>query len=263
MARSFRLARRRLLDPRPAEVAGSAPIRDAVNIPLSELPDRTHELPPTGQTIEIAQLDQSSHAARDWLAAHGRSAVCVRGFELGRGNPDEVGRLWEPTPFLAEALDQIAGSTALDLACGTGRDAVFLASRGWHVLGVDVLRDAIQRAAALAQRCAAAIQPPRWAVLDLEGPDVRIAETFDLITVFRYLHRALISRLRTWLNPGGVVVYETFTTLHRERHGKPANDAHVLRPGELPDLFPGYKLEHYSEAWRGMAHTARLIARPT
>jgi SAM-dependent methyltransferase len=158
-------------------------------------------------------------------------------------------------------IDGLRGATALELACGTGRDAVYLASRGWRVVGVDWLADALERAAGLAERCAAAIEPIEWRAIDLEAADVRIGQKFDLITCFRFLHRPLIPRLGEWLTPGGVVVYETFTTVHRERYGKPGSDAHVLRAAELAELFAGYSIEHVSEGWRGTAHTGRLVAR--
>jgi SAM-dependent methyltransferase len=256
-----RLVRRRLLDPRPSAVAAASPIRDAVNIPAGQLAARTHELPRSERIVEIADVDDSDRRASEWLVAHGRSAACVRDFELAPDEAGEIGRLWEPNPFLGEVIDRLGGLTALDLACGAGRDAVFLASRGWRVVGVDVLADALQRASALAERCAAAIEPLEWRVIDLETADPRIDGSFDLISAFRYLHRPLVPRLERWLNPGGTLVCETFTTLHRRRHGRPADDAHVLQPGELPELFAAYEIEHYSEDWRGSEHTARLVAR--
>lgn len=260
--RTARLVARRLLDPRPAEVAAAAPIRDAVNIPLAELAARMHELPPISRRIEIAEVDNSARVAADRLRARARIVACVRDFERGADAPEEIGRLWGPTPFLGDAIAEIPGSAALELACGTGRDAVFLASCGWRVVGVDVLPDALDRAARLAGRCGPALEPIEWRVIDLEAGDVQVGRPFDLITAFRYLHRPLIRQFREWLNPGGLVLYETFTTLHRERHGKPASDAHVLQPGELRELFADYEIRRYAEDWHGAAHTARIVARP-
>lgn len=255
-----RLKLRRLLDPRPAERAAALPVCDAVNIPLAELAGRMHELPPGERVIEIADVDEWAGKAGAWLAERGRSAICVRDFACGCDEAHEVGRLWEPTAFLSETIADLSGGSALELACGTGRDAVFLASCGWRVVAIDWLPDALQRGAALAARCADAIEPVTWRVLDLEAPDVSIGAKFDLVTIFRFLHRPLIGRLHEWLNPGGVVLYETFTALHRARHGKPAKDAHIVQMGELPELFAGYDIRHHSEEWRGSVHTARLVA---
>ncbi len=80
------------------------------------------------------------------------------------------------------------------------------------------------------------------------------------MSVFRFLDRRLYRRLHRLVRPGGTVLVETFTTLHRERHGKPARERFVLRPGELPGLLEGLEILDYSEAWRGRAHTARARA---
>ena len=69
-----------------------------------------------------------------------------------------------------------------------------------------------------------------------------------------------MQRLPGWLKPGGSVLCETFTALHRQRHGKPARDVHVLQPDELPAFFDSFEIRAYSEEWRGEHHTARLWA---
>ena len=76
----------------------------------------------------------------------------------------------------------------------------------------------------------------------------------------RYLHRPLLARAYDLLAPRGCLVVETFTVLHRERHGKPGSDDHVLRLGELPSLAPGLRTVLAEEGWRGESHTGRLWA---
>lgn len=252
-----------LLDPRPAAEAEAAPILDAVNIPLAELPLRTHELPAREERIPVVGPTAMAEQTVAWLQTTGRAAVAQSDYRhADRAGGAEVGRLWRPTAFLAEVLAQLRPGFALDLACGSGRDAVYMASCGWSVTGVDVLPDALERARGLAWRCAAAIEPIEWRQVDLEeGGDPPLPPGHaDLIVGFRYLHRPLFARFPEWLRPGGSVVYETFTTLHRERHGRPADDAHVLLPNELPGLLAGFEIRHSSEAWRGTAHTARIWA---
>ncbi len=261
-----------LLDPRPVEEATTAPIVGAANIPLSELPRRTHELPPPHELLPVAGPPAIATEAVGWLSRHGREAIVAPLYQYADPfAPRAVGRLWRPAAFLVEVAPQLSPGRALDLACGCGREAVYLASWGWQVTAVDVLPDAIVRARDLAGRCAAAIEPIDWVVADLErgGAPTKLGfvvpgdspRRFDLIVGFRYLHRPLITRLAEWLVPGGSVVWETFTTLHRQRHGKPASDAHVLRPGELPTLLSGLDIRHHSEEWHGDAHTARIWGR--
>jgi SAM-dependent methyltransferase len=256
-----RLVRRRLLDPREAEEAKAQPIADAVNIPFSELAERLHELPPRDEEVGVVGPTALVQKVTAWLAVRGRRGVAVESFApLRDADASEFGRLWEPNAFLSNVLPGLPPGRALDLACGTGRDAVFMASCGWDVTAVDVLADALSRARDLAARYAPALAPIRWVQLDLEREHPRLDRAFDLIVAFRYLHRPLFERLREWLRPGGSVLCETFTTVHRQRYGRPSREAHVLGTGELRKLLRGLEVRHYSEQWRGWAHTARIWA---
>jgi tellurite methyltransferase len=149
----------------------------------------------------------------------------------------------EPTRWLVDHahLLPFAGD-AIDVACGRGRNALWLAARGFNTLAVD--RDAT----AIAELRDAAEQsrlPLRAEVKDLEhgGPEGRplpegaalAVAAFDVIVVVHYLHRPLFPALTAAIRPGGVLVYETFTRAQALR-GKPTNPAFLLEPAELPGL---------------------------
>lgn len=255
----MRLVACRFLDPREADEAAREPIPGTVNIPFSELPQRMHELPPRDRDVCIVGPTDLARAVKGWLESRGRRAVIPARPPAETGGTG-LGRLWEPTAFLQEVLPQLPAGRALDLACGAGRDAVFMSACGWDVTAVDLLPDALARGRELAARYAPTLRPIRWLALDLEKPAPALEGRFDLITAFRYLYRPLFRQLSRWLRPGGSVLCETFTTTHRARHGRPARAAHALRPGELPRLFEGFEIRHASEAWRGWAHTARVWA---
>jgi SAM-dependent methyltransferase len=254
------LPRSRLLDPRSAAEAAAQPIHDAVNIPLAELPRRTHELPPRQEVVRVVGPAEVVAAAVAWLEQHGRLAVAEAPFSYeSAATARGWGRLWEPTEFLAEMLPQLPAGRALDLACGVGRDSVFLAAAGWEVTGVDVLPDALERGQGLAERYVPDAEI-RWVLGDLEAGSADLGGPYDLILMFRYLHRPLLAELPTWLASGGSVLVETFTTLHRERHGRPSGAGRALEAGELRGLISGVEIRRYSEEWRGDVHTARLWA---
>jgi SAM-dependent methyltransferase len=122
---------------------------------------------------------------------------------------------------------------ALDVACGSGRHAVWLATHGFRVRAVDLSAKAIAGLSAHPLASAGRIEAR---VRDLEtGRLVIAAEAFDVVVVTFYLHRPLFPQIVAALRPGGVLVYETFITAQAAR-GKPTNPDFLLRPGELTTL---------------------------
>ena len=117
----------------------------------------------------------------------------------------------------------------LDVAAGGGRHARFLARMGFEVNAVD--RDV----------SALSDVPGNVRVLEADiesGPWPYAGRRFDAIVVTNYLHRPLLPILVDSLEPGGVLVYETFAR-GNERFGKPSNPAFLLAPGELLEAVRG------------------------
>lgn len=135
-----------------------------------------------------------------------------------------------PAAWLVDNLDVIPrGGVVLDVACGSGRHALFLAERGWRVHAVD--RDA----AALGQ--VGQVGGITTECIDLESGNPTLGEgLYDAVIVFNYLHRPLMPAILNAVRPGGgVLIYETFTVGQAER-GHPRNPDFLLREGELPAL---------------------------
>jgi SAM-dependent methyltransferase len=124
-----------------------------------------------------------------------------------------------------------AGGTVLDVACGGGRHARYIAARGCTVTAVD--RDA----AALSMFNG--VHGVTTLVADIEGDPWPFAgHTFDAVVVTNYLHRPLFAHVLNALAPNGVLIYETFA-LGNERYGRPSNPAFLLQHGELLDVVRG------------------------
>jgi SAM-dependent methyltransferase len=121
-----------------------------------------------------------------------------------------------------------ATGTALDLACGRGRNAIWLAARGLVVRAIDRDPAAI---ASVRDAAAASHLTINAEVVDVET-DTPDFGHLDLIVVTNYLHRPLFPHLIAALRPSGVLVYETFTS-DQARRGKPSNPDFLLAPGEL------------------------------
>jgi SAM-dependent methyltransferase len=114
------------------------------------------------------------------------------------------------------------GGAVLDVACGEGRHARWLAAAGYRVTGVDRDADALVRAGA-AEAIVADLERDAW---PLPG------RTFDGVVVTNYLHRPLFADLVASLAAGGVLIYETFAA-GNARYGRPSNPDFLLEPGEL------------------------------
>ena len=99
-------------------------------------------------------------------------------------DPERPGR---PHPYLVDALSGASPGTALELGCGDGANAIWLATRGWRVTTVDVSQVALDLAAAFAERAGVASRV-RWERADLR--DWTTTETFDLVAAF-FVHTPL------------------------------------------------------------------------
>ena len=192
-----KLIQQNLLDPRPAAQADAAPIADAVNIPLAELPGRTHELPPRSTVIPVVGPRDVADQAVAWLtAARRRAVICTEFQTLMERDPTTLGRLWKPVRVFGRCPHAPApwGGARSGLWNRTRRDP--------H--GVQRLECDGGRSAAPMPSTEGESWPPATrrlsrrsagGKLDLERDPPEFDRRFDLITVFRYLHRPLLPRL--------------------------------------------------------------------
>lgn len=137
-----------------------------------------------------------------------------------------------PSPWIRRFAALLApGAPVLDLACGSGRHARFLAGLGHRVLAVDRDDSALAALAGVAgvRTLAVDLETGSWPL----GP-----ERFGGVVVANYLHRPLFDALLGALADDGVLLYETFAA-GNEAYGRPSNPAFLLQPGELLALCSG------------------------
>lgn len=136
---------------------------------------------------------------------------------------------------------------ALDLACGAGRNGLFLLGAGIPVVFADRDSHSLQQVDTRldAEPLIGKKQLARLWQVDFEVPATRPFETnsFGAILVFRYLHRPLLEEIKRALVPGGLLIYETFTT-EQARFGRPRNPDFLLRKGELSSCFSQWSILH-------------------
>ena len=137
----------------------------------------------------------------------------------------------------------------VDIACGRGRHALAAARGGIRCLGVDRNGEHLAELRATARGEGL----PVWGLrADLElglRPPLR-RNAFGAVLVFRYLHRPLLPHLAALLRPGGLLLYETFTTRQRTLGYGPRRDEFLLQEGELSGLFPSLRVVTHWEGRR-------------
>ncbi|MER7458776.1 class I SAM-dependent methyltransferase [Micromonospora sp. NPDC126480] len=167
------------------------------------------------------------------------------------------GLVWtaEPNRFVVEELADLPPGRALDLAAGEGRNAVWLAERGWDVTAVDFSAVAVDRGRELARQRGV---PVRWQVADVTAY-APPAGGFDLVLI-AYLHlpepdlAAVLSRAREAVRPGGTV----FVVGHDVANlsggtGGPQDPAVLLTPEAVVAGLDGLRIHRAETARRPVA----------
>ncbi|MEY6433897.1 class I SAM-dependent methyltransferase [Thioalkalicoccus limnaeus] len=166
--------------------------------------------------------------------------------------PEDCARCWDARYEGATAIPEPAlvlrqwphllpdGGTALDLACGLGGNALWLAERGFRVSAWDLSPIAIARLREAARL--------RGLQLDAQVRDLAALpptpESFDLILVAHFLDRTLAPSIAAALRPDGLLFYQTFVRECRGDRG-PSNPAYRLARNELISLFPDLTIRVY------------------
>ena len=177
-----------------------------------------------------------------------------------------------PAGILTELWPLLPTGAALDLACGRGRNAIFLAEHGrpvtavdWSGAALDLLEKRAQTLnvpARRAQRMEEAKQAGAGIALvqaDLESAELEVNSYF-LILCVQYLQRSLFPQICPALRPGGMLLFETYTKAQLDFSGGPRNPAHLLDRGELRRAFPELQTVFYRELRAGQG-IASLAAR--
>jgi len=196
------------------------------------------------------------HRAADWNAKHHAAAEQPQA---------------EPAGFVRELLPLLPLGPALDLACGTGRHALLLASRHQPVTAVDssdvaleILEQCVHASHLAVTHVERAAQiPSRRQGIQLWHADLEEvtlpSQAFSLVLCVNYLQRSLFAQIENALVPGGMLLFETYTTAQLDFVGGPRNPNYLLELGELRTAFPGLRSLFYREL-RAEKGIASLIA---
>jgi SAM-dependent methyltransferase len=153
-----------------------------------------------------------------------------------------------PSPWIVRWAGAVAKrGTVLDVACGSGRHARYLAGLGLRVTAVDRDRDAVASLQDVAEGLVSDLEQAPWPFT---------GRRFDAVVVTNYLWRALMPRLLASVSAGGLLLYETFA-VGQEKLGRPSNPDFLLRPEELLAAARGLHILAYEDGSLG-APTRRV-----
>jgi tellurite methyltransferase len=158
-----------------------------------------------------------------------------------------------PTPLIVATAAGLVPGKALDLACGTGRNALWLAEYGWEVTAVDGAPSAIEILRTRARERGLKINA---VVADLEKGDFEIEPSYwDLIAICYYLQRNLFEPALRGIAPGGILI-----SIVHVNEPPEADSPFRLRPGELEQYFAGWQILHRHEGKASDAAHCRAVA---
>lgn len=164
----------------------------------------------------------------------------------------------DPAEFLVKNVDALPLGPALDIATGEGRNAVYLAKKGFQVEGVDISVVGLRKAQKLAAENGVKIQTVN---ADLNKYKIR-QNYYSVILNILYLQRNLFPQIKAGLKKGGVVVFETHTVDQLKNKGAATWEReYLLELGELKKAFSEFEILHYSETNDGKNALAHLIAK--
>ncbi len=151
---------------------------------------------------------------------------------------------WQVDPWLLRARPMLQQGKALDIACGMGRNAMYLAEEGFKVTAVDVSQVGLDLLHQEAQRRELEIETQQ---IDLEqGEPVLPAGSFDLLLNLFYLHRPLLPQELAKVRPGGIAVMRTFSRSGADKFGAVRPEI-SLAEGELLEIFSGWEVLLHEE----------------
>ena len=168
----------------------------------------------------------------------------------------------DPAPVLREYLEWFPDGRALDIATGTGRNAVFLAANGYQVDGIDRSRKGLEIARENARRRGSG-ENCNWIQADAFDYDYP-SGTYDLITIRSFEITDRLPEIKAALTEGGVLYYQPHLKTTEAIDYGPSDD-HRVSANELLRACLDLTVLHYREFVTGPADHrgayAQLIAR--
>ena len=189
----------------------------------------------------------------------GHAAAARRKWDDRYGAADYIPAT-DPDPFLVEVSASLAAGRALCIAAGCGRNAVFLAERGFAVTAVDISQRGVALCEDLARDRGVEVEA---VVADMNDYDMG-RDAYDLITMLYYYDESLFPGIRSAVRPAGHFLIQTFSTDQLNRDWGPRNPDHLADGSNVLEAFGSWRIRHYEdsevpESEQGEGKTAAIV----
>ena len=157
-----------------------------------------------------------------------------RGGRHAQRDPSEILIRWEP---------ELPKGRALDLACGAGRNSIYLAKKGYSVNAIDYSDEALKIAQERAEGEGVEVN---WIRADLNEHDLP-EEAYDLVLVSHLHPEDNLEKIKRAVKPGGAIVYEHHVNVDEPMLRGPSDSDILFEPNELLNLFSDFQILEYRE----------------
>lgn len=226
---------------------------------IAALSQRQHELPEPSVAFTFVCLPEQLASLSIWQHDKGYTRQSVQLWQDAVMLPlqaqgllvsgESRGFVWQPSLAVQRFVAQFSNEAlatgqqqGLDIACGSGRDSVYLALQGWQMTAVDVRREMLAKLDEFAQYYQVNIKTQHCDCERALDPFTTFADAqFQLVSISRYLHRPLFPAIKRLIAPQGFVLYHTFMQ-GSEAFGSPKNPRFLLAQGELASIFNDFRV---------------------
>ncbi|WP_038126280.1 methyltransferase domain-containing protein [Thiomicrorhabdus sp. Milos-T2] len=257
-----------ILDLRSLEDYKAGHLNNSTWLSINDLPESLNALPAAPASlylvgdkdqIEAASLllDSKSYQVTGSLVIESQKAMQQWANKLPGlvENGSQSKTLWSPSLLVKEFVDLIHNQSltfgevdkvgkvvyrpsVLDIGCGGGRDAIFLAKNRMNVIAIDHEAKVLKRAKALSSLSGTSV---KFKCCDIKKQGCLPEQQFDLITVVRFLNRDMYDYIKKATRPGGFVLFQTFVE-GVEQFSSPKNPNFILGKTELAEVFAGFNI---------------------
>ena len=153
-------------------------------------------------------------------------------------------QIMKPEDALVNAVSLFKEGSVLDIACGDGRNSIYLLSEGFQVTGIDFSQEALQRLRSFANHNNYSVKTYQ---MDLSEPQwIEKIDTFDNIIICHYrLHAEQLDKIHQYVNRNGILFITGFG--HKQKVDNRISEMDLIMPEDFRTIEDHFEKIEYRE----------------